>query len=261
MVSTKTSSLAGKNAVVTGGSRGIGAGIVRELARRGANVAIHYNTESGRVLTESLIRELHKIYNVKATGISGDLSNIADSSVVRQIVSDAVQAFDGGIDILVNNAGISVASTLTDFSIDSLLDVYSLNTFAPMLLVQALLPHMRRPGRVIDIGSGLARVALSPSFLLYSGAKSALEAVTRVLALTLGEYGTTVNCVSVGIVSTEATARASESLMERMRSITPIGNRLGEVEDIAMVVGFLASEDGRWITGQTISASGGAIMI
>ena len=138
---------------------------------------------------------------------------------------------------------------------------FRVNTMAPLLLVQAALPHLRRPGRIINISSSISRRGAAGGALLYVGSKAALEATSRCLAHELGKDGTTVNCILSGPVDTDMMKLAPPAMLEAAMRATTVETRLGTVDDIADVVAFLASDEARWISGQCISATGGMVML
>lgn len=253
--------LAGKVAIVTGGSRGIGAGICRELSARGANLVIVYASDSSTPIAEQLVKELTDADGKKrAIKIQAELSMAPDSPEAL-IVYETLGAFPQGIDILVNTVaqpgGASIANlTAADFDA-----AFRVNTLAPMLLTQAALPHLNRPARIINISSSISKRGMPGPGLLYCGSKAALESMSRCLAYELGADGTTVNCVLPGPVDTDMMKSAPAQMVEASKRMTPVENRVGTVEDIAGVVGFLASEQGKWISGQCISATGGMAML
>lgn len=138
---------------------------------------------------------------------------------------------------------------------------FRVNTLAPLLLVQAALPHLQKPARIINISSSISRRGAPGGALLYVGSKAALEATSRCLAHELGKDGTTVNCILSGPVDTDMMKLAPKAMIEASMKNTPVEARMGTVDDIAGVVAFLASEEARWISGQCISATGGMVML
>ncbi|KAH7394016.1 hypothetical protein DE146DRAFT_679299 [Phaeosphaeria sp. MPI-PUGE-AT-0046c] len=235
-----------KIAVVTGASRGIGAGLALELARRGAKLA------------ERVAAGIKALNNGSdAIIVQADLSHV---DAPEKIVSATVQAFGDSIDILVNNAGVLNANPIAETTAESYAAVFDVNVRAPLLMVKAVVPHLRTPGRIINMSSVGSRFG-PPQFSLYAASKSAIEGMTRSLARELGGAGTTVNTVSPGPTESEMLDKVPKDIVETQLKTTAVQNRVGTVDDIARVVAWLASEDGRWITGQTISASGGNMML
>ncbi|KAL1618237.1 hypothetical protein SLS56_010670 [Neofusicoccum ribis] len=255
----------GKVAIVTGASRGIGAAIALELAKRGANAPITYVTPSSAALADQVVSTIHQLGNgSSAVAIQADM---AQADAPPKIVAATQAAFGPAIDILVNNAGVDCMKALADVTpadYDRCLDV---NLRGVVFLTQAVLPHLRRPGRVVNIGSVGARMGL-PALSVYIASKAGLEALTRGWAVELAPLGHTVNTVSPGSTDTDMLARGVEAARggnvdpaEASRLMTPVGKRLGTGEDVALVVAMIAEPQSRWVTGQTISASGGLLMI
>lgn len=159
------------------------------------------------------------------------------------------------VDILVNNAGVERVKALAELTIDDYDAVYNMNVRGTILLTQRVLPYLNCDGRIINIGSVGGRYGFK-NLSLYCSSKAALEGLTRCWATELGHNGTTVNCVCPGPVQSDMLDNIPEEIKEMQRMQTPIENRFGTISEIANVVASLASKDGSWITGQTISASG-----
>jgi len=186
-------------------------------------------------------------------------SDLREPLAPKHIVDETTSAFGGSIDILVNNAGAEVVKPLSDVTVEDFSYVYDLNVRGPMLMTQAVLPHLRAPGRIINIGSVGARYGFK-ELSLYCSSKSALEGLTRCWASELGAAGHTVNTVNPGPVQTQLLDKIPKDYVEMQKAQTPVENRLGTVDDIAQIVAWLASEESRWISGQVLSASGGWAM-
>jgi len=252
---TKTESvavkrLAGKVAVVTGGSRGIGAAIAKRLAEEGANVAITY--EKSKEAAESVVASIAKLGN----GAVAIKANASVPEEAKELVKQVERTL-GKIDILVNNAGVYDAGSIDQIGVDQYDHIFDVNVKGVIATTVAALPLMKEGGRIINISSGAAEVTLA-NYSIYSASKAALNTLTRVWAQELGGRHITVNGVAPGTTVTDmfnAAMGASEIQQEMIRK-TALG-RLGQPEDIAAVVAFLASEDGGWVTGQTIRADGG----
>ncbi|WBW74771.1 3-ketoacyl-acyl carrier protein reductase [Schizosaccharomyces osmophilus] len=251
--------LENKVAIVTGGSRGIGAGIAETLASRGAKVAITFTSESSKDATEQLVKKIKDFgTSADAITIQADLRDIASAKL---IVDTTVKAFGPTIHILVNNAGVAYkGASIGDTSIEDYNSVFDVNVRAVFFMGEAVAPHLpNKGGRIINIGSILGRDCFA-QFSLYCASKAAIEGFTRCWAAELGPKGHTVNQVNPGAVETDMLRGGDSSVTNVFKDMTPMENRFGQPQDIADVVAFLSDENARWITGQTISASGGLKM-
>ncbi|MGR9273108.1 SDR family NAD(P)-dependent oxidoreductase [Rhizobium leguminosarum] len=240
--------LAGKRALITGGSRGIGAAIALALADKGADVAITYERSVDRAA--EIVRAIER-KGRKALAIQADS---ADPAAVKRSVDEAAQAL-GGLDILVNNAAIALYGAIADVSveqIDALLDV---NVRSPLLASQAAIPYLQAGGRVITIGSVGAERIVGDTGTVYFMTKSALHSFTRGLARELGSRDITVNLVQPGSTDTDMNP-ADGDFADFQRALIPLG-RYGEPEDVAAAVAFLASPAARHITGTILTVDGG----
>ncbi|KAH7057050.1 hypothetical protein B0J12DRAFT_402369 [Macrophomina phaseolina] len=256
-------SLAGKVAIVTGGSRGIGAATALELAKRGAKVAITFVSPSSAKLADGIVSQIESLNNgAAAVKIQADMH---DPSSSDKIVQETVAAFGDSIDILVNNAGVELAeSPLGAITPEAYANVMDVNLRSVVFLTQAVLPRLRSPGRIINISSALARIAI-PGASVYAATKAGLEALTRIWASELGAASHTVNAVAPAATLTDMMDRALQvpeiaQLTEMQKAMTPMEHRLGTAEDIALAVALVAEPASRWITGQTIQAGGGLVM-
>ncbi len=240
--------LDGKIAVVTGGSRGIGAAIALRLAADGAQVAITYNNSKG-----AADRVVDKITELggKAIAVKANAASLNDNDALIAEVKKL-----GKIDILVNNAGVFEGGPIDNVGIDQYDRLFDTNVRGVVVTTMAALPHINNGGRIINIGSGAARASLA-GFSLYSATKAALEALSRVWAQDLGKRQITVNTVAPGTTVTDMFNQGlPQEAHETFINKTALG-RLGDPSDIADVVAFLASNDGRWITGKTLDVDGG----
>ena len=240
--------LQGKRALVTGGSRGIGAAIARRLGAEGADVAITYQLAAdaaNRVVEE-----------IRSTGrrAMAFASDSADDRAIDGVVSSVVAEF-GGLDILVNNAGIFEVGSLDKTSLDDIERNLAVNIKAVVLASRAVIPHLGPGSRIINIGSCLATRMPGPGIALYALTKAALIGLTKGLARDLGSNGTTVNIVHPGPTDTDMNPAAGEGA-EGQRQRIALGH-FGSPDDIAASVAFLASEDGRHITGAELAVDGG----
>jgi 3-oxoacyl-[acyl-carrier protein] reductase len=240
------------HSIVTGGSRGIGACIAQDLASRGAKVTITYSSDRSRQPTNEIIKSIKEIGG-EAISIQSDLKTL---EAPKQIVDATVQAFGPHIDILVNNAAVISGKRIAEITPGDFDELFYTNARAPLFMVQAVLPNLRRPGRIINISSVGARSAFEGTGL-YSASKAALEGFTRNWAAELGGDGTTVNAVNPGPVQSEMLDQVAEEIKDLQFKTTPLEHRAGRVDEIAEIVAFLAEPRSSWVTGQCISASGG----
>ncbi|GAA1351796.1 SDR family oxidoreductase [Streptomyces beijiangensis] len=246
--------LNGRTALVTGGSRGIGRAIAERLGRDGARVAVHYGTN------ETAAKET--VAAIEAAG--GSAFAIGQELGVPGDAAALWEAFDRqaeGVDILVNNAGIGTSQPFGQTDEAEYDRLFAVNAKAPYFLSQLGLDRLRDGGRVINISSGLSHAAMMPETLTYAMTKGALDVFTKYLAKVVGPRGITVNAVAPGIVDTDINAawlRDNEAAQAQAAGFSALG-RVGAPDDIADVVAFLASDDGRWVTGQWIDATGGSL--
>ena len=247
--------LDGKIALVTGASRGIGRSIAQDLAARGAIVGVHYGRrKDGADETARLIRDA----GGRAFVLGGD---IADTTAIASLAEELDAALLGfgasALDILVNNAGIGGGGSIADVTPEALEQLLSVNVRGVFLLTQTLLPRIADGGRIINITS-MVGLAAYPGSIAYAMTKAAQNSFTASLAAGLGPRGITVNGVAPGATDTDfiAALMARPDLVKFYSAKATLG-RIGTPQDIASVVAFLASEDGGWITGQIIEASGG----
>jgi 3-oxoacyl-[acyl-carrier protein] reductase len=249
------SKLDGKTALVTGASRGIGAAIATRLGRDGATVAVHYGRdEAAADAVVQTIRDAGgSAFSVRA--LLGD-----DPGVIDALFADLDRELgDAGLDILVNNAAIGCATTIEQTTPELFAGVFAVNVRDLFFLTQRALERMTDGGRIINVSSGATRVAF-PEGIPYAMTKGAVDTLGLALAKHLGPRGITVNGVAPGVVDTDVNAawlRDNEEAWSTVAAMSPLG-RVAEPDDIAGVVGFLASDDARWITGRTLDASGGA---
>lgn len=243
------SSLKEKVVLVTGGSRGIGAGIVRRFASLGSHVAIGYRSD--REAAETMAA------GIGADGgtgfpVQGDIGNPED---IRKIVAATVEKF-GRIDVLVNCAAIGPYRPLGKLDADFIRPLLDTNIMGTALMVQEVLPHMPSPGgRIINFASALAYRPI-PSSSIYSATKAAVVTLTHAFAKELGPRGITVNAIAPGVIETDMTTKIIEERGDQILAMTPLA-RIGQPEDISGIVTFLASAEAGWVTGRTIIADGG----
>jgi NAD(P)-dependent dehydrogenase (short-subunit alcohol dehydrogenase family) len=247
--------LAGKVALVTGGSRGIGRAIALRLAADGAVVAVHYN--GSRPEAEGVVADIANVGG-SAFVVQADLSQRAGPALLASALKEALIMRLGvpNFDILVNNAGTGKRATIEHITEDDFDRILTVNLRSPFFLIQKLLPHMRDGGRIINISSMGTRSAY-PDMPAYAPAKAGLEALTRLLAVHVGHRSITVNAVRPGATATDMNKGARDPEIARRIAETIALGRVGQPEDISRIVAFLASSEGGWITGQHIDASGG----
>lgn len=217
---------------------------------------------SSAKLADQLVSSINSIGNgASAIKIQADMVN-TDSP--KKIVTETVAAFGDSIDILVNNAGKEFSSALADITAEGYNSVMELNVRSVIFMTQAVLPYLRSPGRIINIGSVMGRLGY-PNSSVYSATKAALEALSRGWASELGASGHTVNVVAPALTETDmmhrvASGPEAEHSIQMQKVMTPLEHRLGKPGDIALVVALIADPASRWITGQTIQSGGGIYM-
>lgn len=240
--------LVGKVALVTGGSRGIGAAIALRLAAEGATVVVNYS--KSKEAADRVVEQAKEL-GVKAVAIKGNVSSAEES---KELLAQVAKL--GKIDILVNNAAIFEGGAIEEATLESYDRLFDTNVRGVVATTIAALPHLNNGGRIINISSVASHAAL-PGFSLYSATKGALDALTRGWAQDLGKRQITVNAVAPGTTLTEMLEQAMDENAKKFYADKTALGRLGEPSDIADVVAFLASPDSRWVTGQVIDAHGG----
>jgi NAD(P)-dependent dehydrogenase (short-subunit alcohol dehydrogenase family) len=243
-------SLAGKTALVTGASKGVGKGIALELGRCGANVAINYNTD--REGAERTVAELRSL-NVQAFTVQ---ANVGISGDVRRMFDEVAQRFPA-LNIMVNNAGVQTWKPLLELEESEWDRTLNTNLKGCFLCTQAAARIMKDigGGRIINIGSGCNKIAF-PNLVDYTASKGGIEMFTKVAAVELGKYGIAVNCVAPGAIEIERTKSEAGDYAGTWAKLTPLG-RVGVPLDIGRAVVFLAGDGGNFISGQTIWVDGG----
>jgi 3-oxoacyl-[acyl-carrier protein] reductase len=244
--------LAGKVALVTGAGRGIGSGIASRLAADGAHVIINYARSADRA---QALAEQITAAGGSASTVAADLSDMAQIDAMFA----ALASRDVKLDILVNNAGGGSGGMprLADLTLDEYEHTFAINTRAVFFVTQHAVAMMNDGGRVISLSSS-STTTRQPGLSSYAGSKAAIEAFARIWATELAPRRITVNCVLPGIVNTDLIKdNIPPELALKFGAAVPLG-RMGEPEDIADVVAFLASDDARWITGQNLPVTGGA---
>ncbi|HEX7945692.1 MAG TPA: glucose 1-dehydrogenase [Phenylobacterium sp.] len=245
------SRLTGKVAVVTGASKGIGAGIAKALAAEGAAVVVNYASSSAGA---QAVVDAITAAGGKAVAAKGDVSKAADASA---LIETAVSTY-GRLDILVNNAGVYEFTALGDITEAQFHQAFNINVLGVLLATQAAAKHLGEGGSVINISSGVTTI-FPPESAVYTGTKGAVDAITGVLAAELGPRKIRVNAINPGMVETEGTVSQGfigSDFEKVLVARTPLG-RVGQPRDIADAAVFLASDDARWLTGERLLATGG----
>ncbi len=245
------SKISGKVAIVTGASKGIGAAIAKSLAAEGASVVVNYaSSKAGADAVVAAITEA----GGKAVAVGGSVSKAAEA---QGIVDAAIQHF-GRLDILVNNAGVYEFQPLDGFTEELYDRTFDVNVRGLLLITHAAAKHLGEGSSVINVGSLVTEIHPAGS-TVYTATKGAVDAITRVLANEFGPRKIRVNSVNPGFVITEGTQAAGIAGSETEAGFiaqTPLG-RSGQVDDIASVATFLASQDAKWLTGELVHAGGG----
>ncbi len=242
-----------KIALVTGASRGIGKAIAKELAKKGATVIVNYN--GSKSAADKVVEEITS----EGGWASSYQCNVAEASSCETMIGDILKEY-GRIDILVNNAGIvrdNLLMKMSEEEFDAVVDTNLKGTFHTMKLISR---HMlkQRGGRIINMAS-VVGVAGNPGQTNYAASKAGIIGMTKTVAKELASRNITVNAIAPGFIQTDMTEALKEQAKEQVLKQIPMG-RMGEPEDIAKLVAFLASEDGKYITGQVIHVDGGMVM-
>jgi 3-oxoacyl-[acyl-carrier protein] reductase len=246
------SELTGKVAIVTGASKGIGAGIAKGLAAAGAAVVVNYR--SSREGADRVVADITD-NGGKAIAVKADVSKAAD---VRRLFDETKKAF-GSLDVLVNNAGIYGFAPLEDLTEDEFHREFNTNVLGLLLATKEAMKHFGPDGGSVINISSIASTSPTPTAVVYSATKGAVDTITRVLAKELGPKKVRVNAINPGGVETEGTHSAGiigSDFEKEMIAGTPLG-RIGHPDDIARIAVFLASDDSAWLTGERLTASGG----
>lgn len=250
--SSTSRKLAGKTALVTGASKGIGASIAKHLAAEGAAVVVNYS--SSKEAAEKVVSEIEAAGG-KAIAVK---ASVAEPSDIARLVAETANAF-GKIDILVNNAGVYEFAPLGEITPEHFHRQFSLNVLGLLLTTQESANHFPEAGGSVINISSVVSTSRFPGAAVYSGTKGAVDAITRVLATELGPRRVRVNSINPGMVETEGTYAggiAGSDMQKNVESVTPLG-RIGQPQDIATAAVFLASDDSAWITGETLVIAGG----
>jgi 3-oxoacyl-[acyl-carrier protein] reductase len=242
------SKLNGKVALVTGGSRGIGAGIAKRLAADGASVAITYAKDSSAA--SAVVKAIER-NGGKALAIQADA---ADAEAVKSAVEKTVATF-GRLDVLVNNAGTAIPKPFEETTLAEMDRVIDINVRGIMATTQAALKHLKSGGRIIMIGSAVGERVMVPGLVAYSATKGAVKIFTQALSRELGSRGITVNNVQPGPIDTDLNPAAGDWATPQ-KAATSL-DRYGNVDEIAAMVAFVAGPESSYITGSNLTVDGG----
>ena len=243
-----TGKLEGKIALITGGSRGIGAAIAKRLAADGANVAITYT--KGADAAASIVKEIEGAGR-KAIAIQADA---ADAKAVKAAIEKTVATF-GRLDVLVNNAGTAIPKKFEETTLEEMDRVIDINVRGTFVATQAALKHMKDGGRIIMIGSSVGERMMTPGLVPYSATKGAVKMFTQGLSREVGNRGITVNNVQPGPIDTDLNPAAGDWAAPQKASTAL--NRYGSVDDVAALVAFVAGPEASFITGANLTVDGG----
>jgi 3-oxoacyl-[acyl-carrier protein] reductase len=245
------SKLTGKVAIVTGASKGIGAAIARALGAQGASVVVNYaSSKEGAEKVAETIRES----GGKAIAVKADVSKAKEA---QALIDDTLKEF-GRLDVLVNNSGVYEFAPIEAITEESFDRLFNVNVRGLLLVTQAAVKHLPEGGSIINIGSGVTRLT-PPNSAVYTATKGAVDGITGVLSRELGPRKIRVNSLNPGMVETEGTHSAGfigSDFEKQLTAQVPFG-RVGQPQEIADIAVFLASPESRWLTGETLLASGG----
>jgi 3-oxoacyl-[acyl-carrier protein] reductase len=237
-----------KVALITGGSRGIGAAIAKRLAADGASVAITYAKDAGAA---SAVVKAIELGGGKAIAIQADA---ADSDAIKDAVEQTVAIF-GRLDVLVNNAGTAIPKTFEETTLDEMDRVIDINVRGTLVATQAALKHMKSGGRIIMIGSSVGERVMVPGLVPYSATKGAVKMFSQGLAREVGSRGITVNNIQPGPIDTDLNPAAGDWAVPQ-KAVTAL-DRYGRAEEVAALVAFVAGPESSYITGANLTVDGG----
>lgn len=240
-----------KVVIITGGSRGIGRRIAEDLAQHGAKVIVNFNSNLEHA---NEVVEVIKKNGGEAVAIQADISRLQE---LEKLYQEVLKTF-GRIDIVVNNAGIMITKPIEDITEPDFDKLFAINVKGTYFSCQIAAKHMNLNGSIINLSTSVTK-QMFPAYSLYAASKGAVEQITRQLAKELGKMGISINAIAPGPVNTELfTIGKTQEQIQGLANMNAFG-RLGETKDVTAVVRFLASEESKWITGQTIPVNGGFI--
>jgi len=243
--------LTGNVVIITGAARNMGRAFALHLAEKGANIVVHYHNSKSRADAEETARMIENL-GAKAGLFEGDLANVP---VVKELFAYTMKLF-GQVNIVINNAGLVIKKPFTEITEEDFDRSFGTNAKAAFFVMQEAARVMADNGRIINMGTTILGATI-PYYSVYAGAKAPLEDFTRSLAKEIGHRGITVNVVAPGPIDTAFYHGAETPQSEARAAQASVAQRLGKIEDIVPIIGFLASADAQWVTAQTIFVNGG----
>ncbi|KAF9428213.1 hypothetical protein BGZ94_003073 [Podila epigama] len=242
----------GRVAIVTGSSRGIGRAIAIQLAKDGHHVVINYQSNASKA--QDVVDEIHATTKAKAIAVQGDVGILTDG---EKLIQATLSAF-GRIDIVVFNAAWIVSQTIHQVTEESYEEAFRTNVKAPLFFTKQLIPHLKSGSRLIYISTSLTSIStIQPNYFLYVATKGAVEQMVRALSKDLGSKGITVNCINPGATDTDGFREGKTEQQIQFAAAAHPQGRLGQPDEIANVVSFIAGDSSAWVNGQILRVNGG----